>query len=134
MFGFFIFKNKFSNALSFIAVGGIAARNGIMMLSHYLHLMRHEGEEFTRQMVERGTLERMVPVLMTALSAGIALLPFVLAANEPGKEILHPVAVVIVGGLISSTLLDFLITPLIFFKFAKSAALRAITRQAAASQ
>jgi Cu/Ag efflux pump CusA len=71
---------------------------------------------------------------MTALSAGIALLPFVLAANEPGKEILHPVAVVIVGGLISSTLLDFLITPLIFFKFAESAALRAITRQAAASQ
>jgi Cu/Ag efflux pump CusA len=105
-----------------------------MMLSHYLHLMRHEGEGFTRQMVERGTLERMVPVLMTALSAGIALLPFVLAADEPGKEILHPVAVVIVGGLISSTLLDFLITPLIFFKFAKSAALSAIRRQAAASQ
>jgi Cu/Ag efflux pump CusA len=105
-----------------------------MMLSHYLHLMRHEGEGFTRQMVERGTLERMVPVLMTALSAGIALIPFVLAANEPGKEILHPVAVVIVGGLISSTLLDFLITPLIFYKFAKSAALRAITRHAAASQ
>jgi Cu/Ag efflux pump CusA len=120
--------------VGFIAVGGIAARNGIMMLSHYLHLMRHEGEGFTRQMVERGTLERMVPVLMTALSAGIALIPFVLAANEPGKEILHPVAVVIVGGLISSTLLDFLITPLIFYKFAKSAALRAITRQAAASQ
>jgi CzcA family heavy metal efflux pump len=120
--------------VGFIAVGGIAARNGIMMLSHYLHLMRHEDEGFTRQMVERGTLERMVPVLMTALSAGIALLPFVLAANEPGKEILHPVAVVIVGGLISSTLLDFLITPLIFYKFAKSAALRAITRQAAASQ
>ena len=120
--------------VGFIAVGGIAARNGIMMLSHYLHLMRHEGEGFTRQMVERGTMERMVPVLMTALSAGIALLPFVLAANEPGKEILHPVAVVIVGGLISSTLLDFLITPLIFFKFAKSAAQRAIRRQAAASQ
>ena len=120
--------------VGFIAVGGIAARNGIMMLSHYLHLMRHEGEGFTRQMVERGTMERMVPVLMTALSAGIALLPFVLAANEPGKEILHPVAVVIVGGLISSTLLDFLITPLIFFKFAKSAAQRAIRQQAAASQ
>ena len=119
--------------VGFIAVGGIAARNGIMMLSHYLHLMRHEGEGFTRQMVERGTLERMVPVLMTALSAGIALIPFLLAANEPGKEILHPVAVVIVGGLISSTFLDFLVTPSIFFKFAKSAALRAITRQAAAS-
>lgn len=120
--------------VGFIAVGGIAARNGIMMLSHYLHLMRYEGEGFTRRMVERGTLERMVPVLMTALSAGIALIPFVLAANEPGKEILHPVAVVIVGGLLSSTLLDFLITPLIFFKFAKYAALRAIERQAAASQ
>jgi CzcA family heavy metal efflux pump len=120
--------------VGFIAVGGIAARNGIMMLSHYLHLMRQEGEGFTREMVERGTLERMVPVLMTALSAGIALIPFVLASNEPGKEILHPVAVVIVGGLISSTLLDFLVTPLIFFKFAKSAALCAVTRHAAASQ
>jgi len=120
--------------VGFIAVGGIAARNGIMMLSHYLHLMRHEGEGFTRTMVERGTLERMVPVLMTALSAGIALIPFVLAANEPGKEILHPVAVVIVGGLISSTVLDFLITPLVFFKFAKNAALRALERHATASQ
>jgi Cu/Ag efflux pump CusA len=120
--------------VGFIAVGGIAARNGIMMLSHYLHLMRHEGEGFTRAMVERGTLERMVPVLMTALSAGIALIPFVLAANEPGKEILHPVAVVIVGGLISSTALDFLITPLVFFKFAKKAAMRSLERHATASQ
>jgi Cu/Ag efflux pump CusA len=120
--------------VGFIAVGGIAARNGIMMLSHYLHLMRHEGEGFTRQMVERGTLERMVPVLMTALAAGIALIPFVLAADEPGKEILNPVAVVIVGGLVSSTLLDFLVTPLIFFGFAKKAALRALERNAAAAQ
>ncbi len=120
--------------VGFIAVGGIAARNGIMMLSHYLHLMRHEGEGFTRQMVERGTLERMVPVLMTALAAGIALIPFVLAADEPGKEILHPVAVVIVGGLVSSTLLDFLVTPVIFFNFAKKAALRALERNAAAAQ
>ena len=85
-------------------------------------------------MVERGTLERMVPVLMTALAAGIALIPFVLAGEEPGKEILHPVAVVIVGGLVSSTLLDFLITPLIFFRFAKAAATRAIERNAAAAQ
>ncbi len=120
--------------VGFIAVGGIAARNGIMMLSHYLHLMRHEGEEFTRQMVERGTLERMVPVLMTALAAGIALIPFVFAADQPGKEILNPVAVVIVGGLVSSTLLDFLVTPLIFFNFAKKAALRALERNAAAAQ
>ncbi len=119
--------------VGFIAVGGIAARNGIMMLSHYLHLMRHEGEGFTRGMVVRGTLERMVPVLMTALAAGIALIPFVLAGDQPGKEILHPVAVVIVGGLVSSTLLDFLVTPLVFFHFAKRSALRALARQAAAS-
>ena len=120
--------------VGFIAVGGIAARNGIMMLSHYLHLMRHEGEGFTRQMVERGTLERMVPVLMTALAAGIALIPFVLAGDQPGKEILHPVAVVIVGGLVSSTLLDFLITPLIFHTFGRKAATGALARNAAAAQ
>ena len=120
--------------VGFIAVGGIAARNGIMMLSHYLHLMKHEGEEFTRQMVERGTLERMVPVLMTALAAGIALIPFVLAGDQPGKEILHPVAVVIVGGLVSSTFLDFLITPLIFHSFGRNAAIRALARNAAAAQ
>jgi CzcA family heavy metal efflux pump len=115
--------------VGFIAVGGIAARNGIMMISHYLHLMTEEGEKFTRAMVVRGTLERMVPVLMTALAAGIALLPFVFAADQPGKEILHPVAVVIVGGLLSSTLLDFVVTPLVFFHFARGAALRSIGKQ-----
>ena len=119
--------------VGFIAVGGVAARNGIMMISHYLHLMKHEGEGFTRAMVERGTLERMVSVLMTALAAGIALIPFVLAGDQPGKEILHPVAVVIVGGLVSSTLLDFLITPLIFYTFARKAAAQAIARGAAAT-
>jgi Cu/Ag efflux pump CusA len=78
-------------------------------------------------------LERMVPVLMTALAAGIALVPLVLAADEPGKEILHPVAVVIVGGLISSTLLEFLVRPLMFFHFGRKAAERAIDRDAAAA-
>ncbi|GAB1489658.1 efflux RND transporter permease subunit [Opitutaceae bacterium] len=120
--------------VGFIAVGGIAARNGIMMISHYLHLMRHEGEGFTRQMVERGTLERMVPVLMTALAAGIALIPLVLAGDQPGKEILHPVAVVIVGGLVSSTLLDFLITPLVFHTFGRRAATRALAEDTSAAQ
>jgi CzcA family heavy metal efflux pump len=123
-----------STLVGFIAVGGVAARNGIMMLSHYLHLMKHEGEGFTREMVERGTLERMVPVLMTALAAGIALIPLVLAADQPGKEILHPVAVVIVGGLISSTLLEFLVRPLIFFHLGRKAAAQAIERDAAAAQ
>ena len=105
--------------VGFIAVGGVAARNGIMMISHYLHLMKHEGEGFTRTMIVRGTLERLVPVLMTALSAGIALIPLLLAANEPGKEILHPVAVVIAGGLVSSTLLDLMVTPAVYFLFGK---------------
>ncbi len=120
--------------VGFIAVGGVAARNGIMMLSHYLHLMRHEGEGFTREMVIRGTLERLVPVLMTALSAGIALVPLILAAGEPGKEILYPVAVVFVGGLISSTLLDLAVTPAAFFHFGRKAAERALRLDAPAAQ
>jgi Cu/Ag efflux pump CusA len=108
--------------VGFIAIAGVAARNSIMMLSHYLHLMRYEGEGFTRAMIARGTLERLVPVLMTALSAGIALVPLLLSAQEPGKEILHPVAVVIVGGLISSTLLDLAVTPAVFWLFGRKAA------------
>jgi Cu/Ag efflux pump CusA len=108
--------------VGFIAVGGVAARNNIMLISHYLHLMQHEGEKFTREMVVRGTLERVVPVLMTALAAGIALIPLILAADEPGKEILHPVAVAIVGGLVSSTLLTFLVTPAVFFATGRRAA------------
>jgi CzcA family heavy metal efflux pump len=119
--------------VGFIAVAGIAARNNIMMISHYLHLMRHEGEGFTRKMVERGTLERLVPVLMTALTAGIAMIPLLLAADEPGKEILNPVAVVITGGLISSTILGLGVTPAIFFGFGKKAAEKSIQEEAAAT-
>ena len=113
-------------------MGGVAARNGIMMISHYLHLMKHEGEGFTRRMIERGTLERLLPVTMTALAAGIALIPLLLAAGEPGKEILHPVAVCIVGGLVTSTLLDFAVTPALFRLFGRKAALRAIASNAPA--
>jgi CzcA family heavy metal efflux pump len=119
--------------VGFIAVGGIAARNGIMMISHYLHLMKHEGEGFTYAMIERGTLERFVPVTMTALSAGIALIPFVIAMGEPGKEILSPVAICIVGGLVSSTLLDFAVTPAVFRLFGKKAALKALALNAPAA-
>jgi len=119
--------------VGFIAVGGIAARNGIMMISHYLHLMKHEGEGFTYAMIERGTLERFVPVTMTALSAGIALIPFVIAMGEPGKEILSPVAICIVGGLISSTFLDFAVTPAVFRLFGKKAALKALALNAPAA-
>lgn len=120
--------------VGFIAVAGIAARNSIMLLSHYLHLMQHEGESFSRAMVERGTLERLVPVLMTALSAGIALIPLVLAGGEPGKEILHPVAIVIVGGLVTSTLLGLGVTPAIFHAFGRKAAERALRLEAPAAQ
>ena len=105
-----------------------------MLISHYLHLMQHEGEGFTRAMVERGTLERLVPVLMTALSAGIALIPLVLAADEPGKEILHPVAVVIVGGLVTSTLLGLGVTPAVFYTFGRKAAESAVRLEAPAAQ
>ncbi len=119
--------------VGFIAVGGVAARNGIMMVSHYLHLMKHEGEAFTDRMIERGTLERFVPVTMTALSAGIALIPFVIATGEPGKEILSPVAICIVGGLVTSTLLDFAVTPAVFRLFGRKAALRAVELNAPAT-
>jgi Cu/Ag efflux pump CusA len=120
--------------VGFIAVAGVAARNSIMLISHYLHLMQHEGESFTREMVVRGTLERLVPVLMTALSAGIALIPLVLAAGEPGKEILHPVAVVICGGLVTSTLLGLGVTPAVFYTFGRKASERAIRFEAPAAQ
>ncbi len=119
--------------VGFIAVAGVAARNSIMLISHYLHLMQHEGEPFSKQMVIRGTKERLVPVLMTALAAGIGLIPLVLAADQPGKEILHPVAVVIVGGLVTSTLLGLGVTPTVFFTFGRKAAAKSIELESAAS-
>jgi HME family heavy-metal exporter len=103
--------------IGFITLAGISARNGILKISHYINLVLHEGETFGRKMIVRGSLERLTPVLMTALSAGFALLPLMIGADAPGKEILHPVAIVIFGGLITSTLLDLLLTPVLFLRY-----------------
>ena len=101
--------------VGFITLTGIATRNGILKISHYINLCAFEGEQFGRPMIVRGSLERLTPVLMTALVAAFALVPLLVSADAPGKEVLHPVAVVIFGGLVSSTLLDSLLTPLMFW-------------------
>ena len=105
-----------------ISLGGIAARNKILLVDHYLHLMAEEGEEFSQDMILRAGKERIVPVLMTALTSGLALLPLILAPDQPGRELLYPVASVIVGGLITTTLLDLLLTPGVFWLFGRRAA------------
>ncbi|WP_439816962.1 efflux RND transporter permease subunit [Zavarzinia sp. CC-PAN008] len=109
-----------ASMIGFITLTGIAARNGILKISHYLNLALHEGVPFGRDLVLRGSMERMTPVLMTALSAGVALVPLMIDAGAPGKEILHPVAVTIFGGLVSATLLDAVLTPALFLRFGKA--------------
>ena len=108
--------------VGFITLAGISVRNGILKVSHYLNLMRFEGETFNTQMILRGSLERLSPVLMTALVTAFALAPLLFEAERPGTEILHPVAVVIFSGLISSTLLDTFLTPAMFWLFGRKPA------------
>ena len=110
-----------ASMVAFITLCGIDSRNGIMMISHYLHLLRHEGESWNQRMIVRGALERIVPVLMTALTASLSLIPLILAAGETGKEILHPVAVVVFSGIIGSTLMDIALRPAMFWLFGRRA-------------
>jgi len=103
--------------VGFVTVLGIAARNGIMLVSHFRHLEKEEGEAFGRELVLRGSEERLAPILMTALATGLALLPIVLGGDKPGHEIEHPLAVVIVGGLVTSTVLNLFLMPSLYLRF-----------------
>jgi Cu/Ag efflux pump CusA len=100
--------------VGFVTVIGIAARNGIMLVSHYRHLEVEEGEKPGMDLVVRGSLERLSPILMTGLATGLALLPIAVGGNRPGHEIEHPMAVVILGGLLTSTLLNLFVMPALY--------------------
>jgi CzcA family heavy metal efflux pump len=106
--------------VGFFTVMGIAARNGILMINHYQHLERHEGESFGPALVLRGARERLSPILMTALATGLAVVPLVIAGSLPGHEIEHPLAVVILGGLFTSTLLNLFVVPSLYLRFGRS--------------
>jgi Cu/Ag efflux pump CusA len=105
--------------VGFVTVLGIAARNGIMLVSHWRHLEEEEGEAFSRELVMRGAEERLAPILMTGLATALALLPIIVGGNKPGHEIEHPMAVVIFGGLLTSTLLNLFGMPALYLRWGR---------------
>jgi Cu/Ag efflux pump CusA len=105
--------------VGFLTVFGIAARNGILMVSHFQHLERHEGEPFGPELVMRGAKERLAPILMTACATGLALVPLAVAGSIPGHEIEHPMAIVILGGLVTATLLNLFVLPSLYLRFGR---------------
>lgn len=113
-----------ASLIGFISLCGIAARNGVLMISHYIHLITVENQPFDKATIIRGSQERVAPVLMTALTTGLAMLPLLIHPDAPGKEVLYPVALVVFGGLVTSTLLDFFVTPTVFLRFCGPAARR----------
>ena len=108
-----------ASIIGFVALFGIATRNGIMMISHIRHLLEEEGETSLHQAVVRGARERLVPILMTALSAGLALVPLALAGARPGAELEAPMAVVILFGLLSATALNMVVVPIVYLRFSR---------------
>ena len=105
--------------VGFLTVLGIAARNGIMMISHFQHLEKYEGEPFGLGLVLRGARERLSPILMTTGATALAIVPLVIYGNLPGHEIEFPMAVVILGGLVTSTLLNLFIVPALYLRFGR---------------
>ena len=122
-----IFAALFSGAVlslgsivGFVTVLGIVGRNGVMLISHYRNLEYEENVPFSEELIIRGAMERLSPILMTALTTALALIPIAIGGNKPGQEIEHPMAIVIIGGLITSTILNLLFMPALYWKFAKS--------------
>ena len=113
-----------AHLVGFISLAGIVSRNGIMLLGKCLQLVQKDQEPFSPETILKATLDRVVPVLMTSLVTALALIPLMLAGGEPGKELLHPLAVVIFGGLVSSTAISLFLTPAVFYRFGKKAAMQ----------